>query len=74
TVLPYNKYRNTGTGFSFFEENSNVFKDKVIEAIDLYTNQYQRWGQMIRRAMKNDFGLEKMALNYSQLYQWIVEG
>lgn len=74
TVEPYNKITNTGTGFSFFDENANVFKNVLMDAINLYNNDKVKWNQLIKRAMKVDFGLERMALEYSNLYKEIVEG
>lgn len=74
TVIPYNKYKNTGTGFTFYDQKANIFKDKVFEAIDLFNENPRKWSQLIRRAMKNDFGLDLMAKTYSNIYQKIVEG
>lgn len=74
TVRPYNKEDNTGSGFSFFDENPHVFKNVLMDAINLYNNEKVRFNQLIRRAMKTDFGLDKMALEYSELYKKIVEG
>lgn len=74
TVEPYNEYTNKGTGFSFYDEHPEVFKNILMNAINLYNNDQTRWHQLMRRAMRNDFGLEKMALEYSKLYKIIVEG
>src|SRR5690554_949831 len=74
TVEPYNKYDNTGTGFSFYDPDPYVFKEKIFEAIDLYNNSPNKWGQLMRRAMKTDFSLESMAKQYLKLYQEIVGG
>lgn len=74
TVFAYNKLDNTGTGFSFYDENPEVFKNVLMDAINLYNNDKVKWHQLMRRAMKSDFGLEKMAKEYSDLYKKILEG
>lgn len=74
TVIPYNKYDNTGTGFSFFDQTPEAFKDVIYQAINLFNNEYPKWHQLVRRAMANDFSLEKMAKEYSRLYEEIIGG
>lgn len=72
TVTSYNKFKNTGTGFSFYEPNAYIFKEKIYEALELYNNEPTKWGQLMRRAMKEDFSLNKMAKSYQKLYKEIV--
>ena len=74
SVVPYNKYNNTGTGFSFYDQNKDVFKDKIFEAINLFNNEPRKWSELIRRALNEDFGLERMAKEYSNLYKKIIGG
>lgn len=74
TVVPYNKFNNTGTGFSFRDNNAYVFKEKIFEALDLYTNNYRKWSELIRRAIKVDNSLEQMARSYKTLYEDIIGG
>lgn len=74
TIVPYNKYENTGTGFSFYDIDPYVFKEKVFEALELFNNQPTKWQQLIRRALDVDFSLEKMAKSYINLYEKIVGG
>lgn len=74
TIDPYNKYNNTGTGFSFYDQNKDVFKDKVLEAINMFNNEPRKWSQLVRRALNEDFGLERMAKEYTDLYNKIIGG
>jgi len=74
SVVPYNKYNNTGTGFSFYDQNKDVFKDKIFEAINLFNNEPRKWSELIRRALNENFGLERMAKEYSNLYKKIIGG
>lgn len=74
TVIAYDKYKNSGTGFSFYEPNAYVFKEKIYEALALYNDEPAKWSQLIRRAYQQDFSLEKMANNYLNLYKEIIGG
>lgn len=73
TVIPYNKYNDTGCGFTFYDRRKDVFKDKIYEALELYTNT-DKWSKLIRRALKQDFSLERMANEYTKLYESIIKG
>lgn len=74
TVKPYNKFKNTGTGFSFYDKNKEVFKDKIFEAINLFNNEPKKFSQLIRRALNEDFSLDQMAKAYEVLYNKIIGG
>lgn len=72
TVIPYNKYTKDGTGFSFSNYDAYEFKEKIFEAIALYHDEPRQWNMLVKRAMKQDFGLQHMALSYEQIYQIIL--
>ena len=74
TVMPYNKYTNECVGFSFANYNAHEFKDAVERALDLYNNNQTAWREMVKRAMKKDHSLKRMALDYIDLYQKIIKG
>lgn len=74
TVESYNKFKNTGTGFSFYEQSPFVLKNVVKDAINLYNNEPNKWSKLIRRAYANDFGLKRMAKSYIKLYKEIIGG
>ncbi|HLT00022.1 MAG TPA: glycogen/starch synthase [Acholeplasma sp.] len=74
TVIPYNKYTNQGTGFSFRNLSSIEFKEKVFEALSLFKEQPKTWDKLVSQAMKKDYSMEKMASNYKNLYKDIIGG
>lgn len=74
TVMPYNKYTNEGVGFSFANYNAHEFKDAVERAIDLYNTNQTAWREMVKRAMREDHSLKRMAQDYIDLYQKIIKG
>src|SRR5690554_395049 len=72
SVTPFNKYTNEGTGFSFARYDSYDLKEKLFEAIDLYNNHKTVWSNIVKQAMRKDFGLNQMALSYESLYKKIL--
>ena len=74
TVIPYNKYTNEGTGFSFKNKSAFELKDKLYEAISLYYRQPNIFKNLVKQAMNTNYTNQEMALNYLKLYQEILGG
>lgn len=68
TVIPYNKYDGSGTGFSFLNFNAHEFLFTIKDAAKLYEDK-DKWETLIKQAMdrKNDW--ETSSKEYIQLYQ-----
>ncbi|MFA6801435.1 MAG: glycogen synthase [Acholeplasmataceae bacterium] len=73
TVIPYNKYTLSGTGFSFAHYSLYEFKEQIYQAIDLYINHKLVFNRLVRQAMKQDYGLKQVARSYDLLYRMIME-
>ena len=73
TVISFNKYENSGTGFSFMNHNANELKEQLYTAIDLYINHKIVFNKLVRHAMKQDFGLKQVGRAYEALYKMILE-
>lgn len=73
TVVPYNKYDGTGTGFSFSDVNAHDMLHVLQEAVDLYYNDKKAWRQLMVNAMTAEFGWEGSASKYIQIYEHITE-
>ena len=69
TVLPYNHFNGSGTGFSFTNYDSNSLKDVMYLAIDTYNNHKDDWKKLIKQAMEMDFSWNASALVYIDLYR-----
>lgn len=69
TVEPYNKYENTGTGFTFANINAHDLLFKTKEAIQLYCNDREKFNVLIENAMKSDFDWERSSQEYIELYR-----
>ncbi|HHT24920.1 MAG TPA: glycogen synthase GlgA [Clostridiaceae bacterium] len=72
TVIPYNKYDGSGTGFSFSNINAHEFLFAIKDALDTYRNYPDSWNQLIRQAMNSDFSWEQSAKHYIELYKIIL--
>lgn len=72
TVMPYNQYDGSGTGFTFRNYDAFEFKETLFKAIHLYHNEKSNWRNLVKQAMQQDYSLKKMALAYENLYQIII--
>lgn len=72
TVEPYNKYTDEGTGFTFANYDSYEFKEKLFEAIKLFEDNPKVWNILTRQALKKDYSLDRMALEYEEVYKKIL--
>ncbi|HKM21501.1 MAG TPA: glycogen synthase GlgA [Lachnospiraceae bacterium] len=72
TVMPYNEYESTGTGFSFMNYNAHEMLRTVRYAHNIYINKKREWNKMIDRAMAADFSWHTSAMKYQELYDWLV--
>ncbi len=74
TVEPYNKYENTGNGFTFADYDPQVLLDTINRAKDVYMNERGRWDEIVVRDMAKDVSWENSAKQYKDLYleltQW----
>lgn len=72
TVLPYNKYNQTGWGFTFDNYSSQALKDVMYLAMNTYYNK-EAWHQMMKTAIQKDFSWEKSVLEYINIYNKALE-
>ena len=68
TVEPYNKYEDTGNGFSFNYYDKNLLLDAINRAKDLYFNDREKYDEMVIRDMNKDVSWNKSAKLYKNLY------
>jgi len=71
TVMPYNKYLDTGTGFSFANYNAHEMKDAILAAMDLYSHHKANWKNMVVRGMEADFSWKSSYDEYRELYKML---
>ena len=71
TVLPYNRFKGTGRGFTFADINAYDMLWVIREAVDLYYNDKQAWRGLQKAAMTADFSWDHSAQEYIDIYQRI---
>lgn len=69
TVKPYNHFTGEGTGFGFDDYQSDVLGKMMDYAYHLYQDDPKAWQKIRFQGMKQDFGWQKSAQKYRQLYQ-----
>lgn len=68
TVIPYNQYNGTGTGFSFKNYNAHEMLNTVRYAKYIYQNKKREWNKIVDRGMLMDFSWHASAKKYEKLY------
>ncbi|MCH4277183.1 MAG: glycogen synthase GlgA, partial [Atopobiaceae bacterium] len=68
TVIPFNHYTGEGTGFSFANFNGDEFRDCALGAVGVYRYECQAWHDLMVHGMSTDFGWEKAAEEYKDVY------
>ena len=68
TVEPYNKFYNTGNGFTFDRYDAGLLLDAINRAKTLYFTDRWRWDEMVRRDMDKNFSWDNSAKQYKDLY------
>ncbi|MDD6072482.1 MAG: glycogen synthase GlgA [Clostridiales bacterium] len=69
TVIPYNEFEQTGTGFSFANYDAKELLNTINYAKSVFYNQKKSWEDMQVRAMNMDYSWANSAKKYEQLYQ-----
>ncbi len=69
TVVPYNEYESTGTGFSFANYNAHEMLSMVRYAKYIYYNKKREWNKLVDRGMATDFSWTASAKKYEDLYR-----
>ena len=71
TVIPYNQYEETGTGFSFANYNAHEMMATVRYAERIFYDYPGSWNGLVQRAMQADFSWNASAKKYEKLYDEI---
>ena len=69
TVIPYNEFEQTGTGFSFTNYNAHELLNTINYAKEVFYNQKKNWEDMQMRAMNQDYSWASSAMRYEDLYR-----
>ena len=72
TVMPYNEYEKTGTGFTFTNYNAHEMMATVRYAEQVYYDHKKDWNKMVERAMNMDYSWKVSAGKYQEMYDWLI--
>lgn len=72
TVVPYNEYESTGTGFSFANYNAHEMLRTIRYAEHIYYDKKREWNKIIDRGMAVDFSWHVSAGKYQEMYDWLI--
>ena len=73
SIIPYNKYTDEGTGFSFINYNAHEMLYTIERAVRYYRNDKEMWKRMVARGMAEDFGWNVSAQKYIALYESLLK-
>ena len=71
TVVPYNEYEGTGTGFSFANYSKYELLNTINYSRHIFFDCKSEWEKMQKRAMEQDYSWGNSAKIYDQLYSQI---
>lgn len=71
TVLPFDKEKNIGNGFTFESFNALDMLNAIHRALDVYYNDKKAFSDIIVRAMETDVSWETSAKKYINMYKEI---
>ncbi|KXT76361.1 Glycogen synthase, ADP-glucose transglucosylase [Streptococcus sp. DD10] len=72
TVLAYNQFDGSGTGFGFNNLNGYWLSETFYKAVSLYKNEKDVWNSLQKQAMSQDFSWDTASKSYEQIYQQLV--
>lgn len=72
TVIPFNEYDNSGTGFSFSNYNADDMLYVINYAKHIYFDRKRQWNQIIDRGMKADYSWKSSRGKYEELYNYLL--
>jgi len=73
TILDYGEDEENGNGFSFIEFTSKALYETLERAISLYRDEPEKWIELKKRALTQDFSWGKSAEKYIKLYNLATE-
>ncbi len=72
TVMPYNEFESTGTGFSFSNYNGDEMLGAINYSKSVYYDHRKEWDAMVKRGMEADFSWNSSARQYEGMYSWMI--
>ena len=72
TVVPYNCFDGSGTGFSFANYNGDEMLGIINYAKKVYYEDRKAWDEIVKHGMTADYSWNTSARKYEQLYDRVI--
>lgn len=72
TVVPFNEFEGSGTGFSFRNYNAHEMLNSIRYAKSVYYDRKREWNKLIDRGMAADFSWNNSARKYEDVYRRVT--
>ena len=72
TIIHYNEMTGSGNGFSFVNYNAHELLFAVQHALKIYHEDKLVWGNIRQNALKSDFGWDRSAKAYLEIYESLI--
>ena len=72
TVVPYNEFEGTGTGFSFVNYNAHEMLATIRYAESVYYDKKREWNKNGRSRDGCRFSWNNSARQYEEMYNWLI--
>lgn len=71
TVIPYNEFKETGTGFGFKNYNAHELLETLKYALKIYEKKEQ-WDKLVKNAMERKSSWANAAKEYKKIYKELI--
>ncbi|SEI87402.1 glycogen synthase GlgA [Sharpea azabuensis] len=72
SVVPFNEYENTGTGFSFANYNAHEMLDTIDYALHVYYDMKDKWHDLVVRGMQENLDWDHSSEQYIRVFSSLL--
>jgi starch synthase len=72
TVIPYNEFEGTGTGFGFKNYNAHELLETLKYALKIYESK-EHWDKLVKNAMERKSSWANAAKEYKKIYKALID-
>lgn len=73
SVMPFNEYEETGTGFSFTNYNAHEMMNTIDYALYVYYDLPEKWDRIVERAMQAKLDWDKSSDEYLRVFNSLLD-
>ena len=72
SVIPFNEYENTGTGFSFANYNAHEMLDTIDYAVHVYYDMKEKWHDLVVIGMQENLDWDHSCEQYIKVFSSLL--